>query len=716
VIELSRYRLRFPPDLTEPQVLAALLALSGTSATGRRRQTSLLVSGGARAVEHVLLQPAGKGANLRRQLAACVPGLQLEVLTVPALVPRYAWRLWLSSSRRPLNSEHAESVSRALLVALAAPKAADEQVSLQWTFGTPLRPQAVGTQTSATLGESWLRAVATAPFAAPGALDSDARRSLRTKQALPGWKLVGTLSASAASAARAQALVNPVLAALRMAEGPSSQFGIRRVSPRRQPTLFRLRLNALELVGLLTWPLGTAGQNLRLPVDQRRAQLLPPPRQAVAATGRLLGHSLLGDRPLHLGERDSEQHSYVLGPTGTGKSTFLVSQILQDIAAGRSVIALDAKGQLIDQILARYPEKRRNDLVILDPKSLAPVGLNPFAAKLEPALIADQLLGIFSKLYADSWGPRTADVLQAGLLTLAQSPGSSLACLPLLLTNERYRRRIVGALDDPLGVGDFWHWYEHLSPEHRQQIIAPSMNKLRPYLVRPGLRAIIGQSEPRFNLLDLFTSRRVLLADLAKGSLGPEGSRLIGTTLLALLWQTALSRSAVAPDQLRPVSLYVDEAQDFLRLSGDMSELLSQARSLRLSITAAHQFLKQIPGELQEALLSQARSRVIFQLTASDARVLAQGHPELTAESFTALPVFETYMSLAVGGAVTPYASVRTLTPSAATSDPQQLRAHASQRFGQARAVTDAALQALSSEAGARIHAPVGQRPRRRQA
>jgi hypothetical protein len=541
---------------------------------------------------------------------------------------------------------------------------------------------------------------------------SSGRRALRSKYAYPGWRAIGLLVATAASRPRAQQLAAPVLAALRTAEGPSSHFGIRRASPRilqGTPWRFNLLLSVPELVGLLGWPLGSAGRDL--PVEQRRARLLPPPRTSSTA-GRLLGRSVTSDQPVQLDVRDAEQHSYVLGPTGTGKSTFLVQQILQDIKRGYGVVALDAKGQLTDQILARYPPSRIDDLVVIDSNSPAPVGINPFAARLEPALIADQLLGIFSKLYSDSWGPRTSDVLGAALLTLARTPGTSLASLPLILTQEGYRRKLVGAIDDPLGVGDFWAWYESLSPELRQAVIAPTMNKVRPFLVRPGLRAMVGQAAPRFDLLDVFTRGRVVLADLAKGSLGPEGSSLLGTTLLSLLWQLTLSRSSVPPERLRPVSLYVDEAQDFLRLPGDIADLLAQARSLRVSVTMAHQHLSQISTDLREALLSNARSRVIFQLASSDAARLAQGHTELKADDIAGLPPFETYMSIVSRSAVTPYASVRTLPLEPASNDPGELRRLSAERYGRPRSETEAALRALIAGQPASTSS-VGQRPRR---
>lgn len=394
-----------------------------------------------------------------------------------------------------------------------------------------------------------------------------------------------------------------------------------------------------------------AGNYFVTAAGRLKARLLPPPR-AVSRSGRLLGTSPLNGQEIRLDTVAATQHLHILGPTGTGKSTLLVNLMLQDINRGESV---------------------------------------------------------------DSFGPRTSDVLHSGLLTLARSRGSSLATLPLLLTDARYRRQLLGRLDDPLGIEPFWAWYDSLSDPERRQVIAPTMNKIRPFLLRPALRAVIGQAAPRFDLQDVFTKRRVVLVNLAKGGLGPEGSALLGTLLLNQLWQTALTRSSLTPERLRPVNLYVDEIQDFLRLPGDVGDILAQARSLQVAFTLAHQHLGQLSSELQTAVLSNARSRVLFQLSAGDAATLTRGQTLLTASDVTALPAYEAYVRLvAPDRSVTPYFSAVTAPPAAASADPAALRRHSAQRFGVSAAETEAGLRALLQPPGGQAFGDIGQRPRRR--
>lgn len=361
----------------------------------------------------------------------------------------------------------------------------------------------------------------------------------------------------------------------------------------------------------------------------------------------------------------------------------------------------------------RQSESRHGDVVVLDPSEDRPVGLNPLSGAA-PELVADQLLGILARLYRDSWGPRTADVLYAGLLTLARVPGMTLAALPLLLTNAGFRRRVIGSLDDPFGVEPFWAWYEQLSPEQLQQVVAPVMNKVRPFLLRPSLRAVIGQAEPRFGLRSVFTDRQALLVSLPKGLLGPEGSSLLGTLILNQLWQTALGRAAVAPERRHPVFVYVDEVQEYLNLPTDVGDLLAQARGLGVSFALAHQHLGQLPPELQAAVLANARSRVVFQAGAGDAGVLSRHHPELRPEDIVGLDRYEAYVSLVTQGRVSPYMSGRTRPPGPTTGDPAAVRQLSRQRYGVPRADTETALRRLIEGGGSERQSRVGSRRRQR--
>lgn len=692
----SWYELQFPPLLEPEQLHAFLTAAHGLSARGSRQALGLQLIAEPRRLRHYLAVPSGRQAILRRQARSAIPGLGLTSAAPPPITARRAWRLWLSTSRRPLASDQPALVSRALLTALSSLQSG-EQIVVQWLLGPVRRPRVVPNRHPAVSSESWPRALAMAALRTPGELDSEARQALRRKQGTPGWRAVGRLAVTAATPERARGLQQAVLGALRTSEAAGASLGVRpiavaTVAQARLPWVWNLALTTEELVGLSGWPLGELPE---LPVAQRRSRLLPVPDR-VPRQGRILAHDPLDHRPIALGPVDSRQHVWVLGPTGTGKSTLLLNLIVQDLAAGRTVVVLEPKGDLIADVLARVPATRRDDVVLLDPSDAQPVGVNPLATNAPPDLIADQLLTIFHRLNPDSWGPRLSEVLHTALLTLARTPGMSLPALPPLLTNDGFRRRLLAQVDDPLGVSPIWAAFERLSDEARAQAVASVLNKVRALTARPALRGVLGQATPRFVLSDLFSSQRpVLLINLAKGVVGPDSARLLGTLLLNQLWQAALGRTAIPAARRHLVSVFVDELQDYSALPGDLGDMLAQARGLGVGFTLANQHLDQLPPSLRSGALANARTRVVFQTAAEDAGMLTRGHRELAPEDLLRLGPHEVYLRLSVGAEVTPYLSGRTLPPPPPSGEPAELRAHSRQRYGVNRVETDAALQAL---------------------
>ncbi|MGC2374932.1 MAG: hypothetical protein WA484_13760 [Solirubrobacteraceae bacterium] len=633
------------------------------------------------------------------QLRAALPGLSVEVLSRrPALMATRAVELRLSTRRRPLRTDDLAAVNRALLTALAHLHKG-EHLALQWMLGRALAPVAVSNHASGLAHESWLGALLLAPFGPPPPMDAEARGALRTKQAEPGWQLIGRVAVQASNASRERQLIRQVVGALSTSAAPGVGWRLRRVRPQRVsdarlPWRWPLRLNAIELATLAAWPVGVTNA---LPVDRLGSRLVAP-STAIPRKGRVVGEASFPDRerPLALSATDSLRHLHALGPTGSGKSTLLLNLISQDVAAGRAVVVIEPKGDLIADVLARIPATRIGDVVLLDPTDTArPVGLNPLQLNgRSPELAADQLLGLFHSLYAAHWGPRTHDILGASLLTLARTPGMSLAALPLLLTDAGFRRRILRGVVDPIGLSPFWSTYEAWSEVERAAAIAPVMNKLRPLLLRPELRAIIGQADGGFDLRRIFTERKILLVNLSKGLLGPETSALLGSLVVALLWQAILGRAAIAPERRHPVYAYVDEFQDYLHLPLDFADALAQARGLGVGFTLAHQHLHQLDPAMRSAVLANAQSRIAFRLPSEDARAIAAGSA-LDPEDFQSLGAFEAYAQLVASAAVQPWCSLRSLPPGEPSTDPALVRTTSRLAYGRDRAAVEAELQAL---------------------
>jgi hypothetical protein len=366
---------------------------------------------------------------------------------------------------------------------------------------------------------------------------------------------------------------------------------------------------------------------------------------------------------------------------------------LSDIAAGRSVVVIDPKGDLVTDLLARLPNDQDERVVVLDPSDPAPVGFNPLREGLTGI---DGITGVIRSLWPD--GPRLGDIIASGLGTLARSPGHSLVELPQLLSDAGFRRPLVARAvrDDPLGLGTFWPWFDSLSPQMAAQALGPVMSRMRAVLLRPELRAVLGQAEPRFDLRDIFAKRMVLLVRLPKGQIGSDGASLLGSLLVASLWRLAQGRTAIPAERRHPVSLVIDEVQESLRLNIDLGDALVQARGLGLGLVAAHQHLGQLDAPTRSALLANANSRIIFRSDYDDAGVLAKRSAgRLTADDLMGLPPFHAYAQVMVGHGPAPYGSLKTRPLGPPTRQVDEVLAGVRERFGVLRHETEQRLRTL---------------------
>jgi len=543
----------------------------------------------------------------------------------------------------------------------------------------------------------------------PSVADRAVARRLQAKAATPLFAVSVRVAAEAASRLRARTRTAAVVAGLH-------QFATAELHFRRHPTLFRGRLlRAIEERRLPLFPAPTAlnsvelGALLRLTPELAREagvriagsrELAPPPE--AARSGRVIGvaRAAAGERPVALSVADSRRHLHITGPTGTGKSTLLLNLAVQDLEAGRGVVVLDPKGDLVEALLERLPRSRERDLVLFDPAETGrPLGLNllELGAADEPDLVCDQLVAIFRGIYSQFWGPRTDDILRAAIATLLHEPGATLCEVPLLLSDDAFRAPYLAKLDDPVALEPFWAWYEGLSATQRAEAVGPVLNKLRSVLMQRRLRNIVGQSRSSIDLPALLAGRGVLFVSLAKGLVGEEASALLGSLLLAKLWQATLARAGVAEVARPDVSVYIDEFQDVLpRLPMAFQDVLAQARAYRLALTLAHQHATQLPPDLRQAMLANVRSRVVFQSGAADARLLAREfEPYLSERDLRSLEAFQVATMLASGGSVGRPFTARTLpAPPAQRRDIAGLRVQSVARHGRPRAEVEAEIRA----------------------
>jgi hypothetical protein len=707
---LVPYALKLPHGLAAADVAAFLTACTGLRAKKWQRPfviRALLLELAATSdgiIHHVFI-PAALTDVVLAALRAAVPGVVVgrdelysrQHVMAAAEVGQSGWR-------KPLVTGRADLISAVLLASLQ-PLINGERIVVQWVLAptapvtTPDVSRGQAGRSDPALARILNRMLTTPP------VDAQTAKQIRAKQASPLFVASGRIGAVARSSRRARALVARVMAAVHTANAPSAHLYralwpsrlVRRWVHKRSAPLVRqpLLLNTDELAGLVAWPLG----DVSLPGLSLGGTKALAPSADISRYGRVVLESMYPgmERPLALSLPDSLRHLHVIGPTGVGKSTLMLGLITQDMQAGRGVVVVDPKGDLVNDVLDRVPHARTDDVVVLDPADeQRPVGLNLLARPGEsPELVVDQVVSIFHYLYRDSWGPRTDDILRAALLTLVGVPGMTLAEVPLLLTDPGFRQPLVRRVSDPVALGPFWAWYNALSDGERLQAIGPVMNKLRTFLLRRRLRNILGQAEPRFDFDQALANRNIVLVPLTKGLLGEEAAALLGSLVVTRLWQAVQARAAL-PAEDRPVTFaYIDEFQDYLHLPIGVEAMLTQARGLGLGLTLAHQHLGQLPASVRDAVLANARNRIIFQVAAGDAQALARElAPDVKAPDLQNLGRFEVVARLSSGGQVMRPLTGTTLAAPPATGQAAAARLLSRARHGLDRAEVEAAISA----------------------
>lgn len=613
-----------------------------------------------------------------------------------------ARRIQLSTNARQLEPADAVASQRSILHALTGVRKG-ERLTIQLVLGPRQHPKVVPAEPkrdNQLVVSKLLHGVLTDDR--PGA-----RTALAQKLGQHAFTAAVRLGVEAPTAERRKSLLLGLAAAIGTTESPDVRVTLRPEkadrmnTPRASWSVFTpsQRLTVTEIARLSGWPIADKDEHFpgQPPLHPRPVR----PSVALQSGTRIVAEASAPGASGTIGydSTDALRHTWVIGPNGVGKSTLLLNLILQDLEADRPIVVIEPK-DLIADLLARIPEKRRGDIVVLDPFDKAPVGINPLDAHhrhgRSPEVVADSLFGTFRAIWGDSLGPRSSDILRNCLDLLARRDDASLVQLPLLLTNPGFRRRLTRGVmqSDPFAAGPFWEWFDSLSPEAAATTIAPLSNKLRPLLSKP-LRDVLAQQHPKFNVRQVLREKKVLLVPLQKGVIGPENAQLLGALVVAELWQAIRERAGTPEGTRDPVMVYIDEVQDYLRLPTDLGDALATARSLGAGFHLAHQYEKQLPPAMLDAFRNNARSRVCFQLQAGDAKEMTAGQSVLSIEDFTKLPAHHVYASLVRDNAVQPWASGVTKPAPAPTSDPADIRHRSRERYGQPTADIEASFAAL---------------------
>lgn len=370
----------------------------------------------------------------------------------------------------------------------------------------------------------------------------------------------------------------------------------------------------------------------------------------------ILPFGITNGRPPHrrfgIKAADRLLHLYIIGRTGTGKSTLLYTMAREDMARGRGLIVIDPHGDLATHLVSSLPPERTDDLIYLDvPDPHTHYGYNPLRG-VRPALVPLAVSGLmeaFKMLWGDAWGVRMEHVLRNALFALIEAGNATLPDILRLFVDREFRKAVVSRVHNAQ-VHTFWatEWKDY-HPRYRQEAIAPIQNKVGAFLADLRLFRIFTEAPIDLHFRRIMDDGKILIVNLAKGRLGDDSARLFGALLMTTLGLAGLSR-ADQPDELRKdCFLYVDEFQSFTTLS--VAAMISELRKFHVGLTLAHQHLYQLSPEVRHAVLGNVGSLIAFRLGAEDAQVIAREFEGVFAPlDFMRLPNHDIYVSLAIDG------------------------------------------------------------------
>jgi hypothetical protein len=382
-----------------------------------------------------------------------------------------------------------------------------------------------------------------------------------------------------------------------------------------------------------------------------------PPANLPTKDCTYIGTTVFRDNKVKFGlmndNDDRVRHMYLIGKSGTGKSTAFKNMIMQDMVNGEGICVVDPHGELIDDILDYIPDDRVDDVVVVDPSDTDfPVGINLLELD-DPSqknLMASALVSSM-KQYFWSWGPRLEYLLNYAVLTLLEVPGTSMLSITRLLTDMNYQNYILHFVKDPV-VLDFWEEeYKAMrgNPRLITEAVAPIQNKINRFLSSTTIRNMVGQKNSTVDFWEIMNNKKILLMNLSKGKIGADNANLLGALLVSRLQFTAMQRVKIAANERLPFYLYVDEFQNFA--GGDFESILSESRKYKLGLYLTHQYTSQLSEELLSAVFGNVGTIASFGLGSQDAKIMeTEFAPYFDENDLIALPKFEMYMKLMVDG------------------------------------------------------------------
>lgn len=353
-------------------------------------------------------------------------------------------------------------------------------------------------------------------------------------------------------------------------------------------------------------------------------------------------------RAFGIRQADRFLHTYIIGQTGTGKSTLIKTKCLQDIYAGRGICLLDPHGDLVQSIKDEIPTKRQNEVIYFNaPNPLLTLKYNPFkrVSVEKRSLVASGIIEVFKKLWSDAWGVKLEHILRYAVLTLLDLPKATVADIPKLLLDKSYRNSTISFISND-SVKMFW--LKEFSNYNRYDLL-PVLNKIGGMLAHPAIKRILIENVNEISLRKAMDEQKIILVNLAKGHLGEDVSHILGALFISSLSAAAFSRVDTPENKRIPFMLYMDEFHNFTTLS--LVNMFSELRKFKVGLILAHQYFHQLEDDIRRAILGNAGTIIAFRVGTEDAQFLSKEmFPVFGLEDFIRLPNYSIYIKLMIDG------------------------------------------------------------------
>lgn len=360
-------------------------------------------------------------------------------------------------------------------------------------------------------------------------------------------------------------------------------------------------------------------------------------------------------------EEDRLLHTYIIGKTGTGKSTLLKTMFLQDVKVGRGICILDPHGDLLKEILGAIPEYRKGDVIHFDVANPdLKLRYNPFKrVSIEKrSLVASAIIEVFKKLWSDAWGVKLEHILRNTVLALLDQEKATIADIPKMLLTRSFRQEVIKHIQNE-AVKDFW---VREFPTYTNYDLLPVLNKVGGMLSHPAIKRVLIDNPDEVSLRKAMDTGKIILVNLAKGHLGEDVSHILGALFVSSLNAAAFSRSDTDEAKRVPFMLYMDEFHNFTTLS--LVNMFSELRKFKVGLILAHQYFHQLDDDIRRAILGNAGTLISFRVGTEDAQLLAKEmYPVFEIDDFIYLPNYSIYLKLMIDGVPSKPFSANTVQP-----------------------------------------------------